>query len=192
MGSTGTAQPNGAHKRPAQNLRRATFSLVRRRLPTALLLFVTALSAAEFRSEIPQQERVWIGPQYWANPLQDWRIDDGRIENAVSGGNRNVFLLTHELGADSAAGFEMSVRLGRLGTDREGWAGFRIGVKSRIDDYRYAALRGKGLNVGVTAGGKPFVGDDQARAAMLRRIASMWGRSLGRCNATVASMLAMR
>jgi hypothetical protein len=25
-------------------------------------------------------DRVWLGPEYWANPLQDWRIAGGRAE----------------------------------------------------------------------------------------------------------------
>ena len=25
-------------------------------------------------------ERIWIGSRYWANPLQDWRLKQGRIE----------------------------------------------------------------------------------------------------------------
>src|SRR5438552_18628870 len=25
-------------------------------------------------------DRVWLGPEYWANPLQDWRLAGGRIE----------------------------------------------------------------------------------------------------------------
>ncbi len=38
-----------------------------------------------------EAERVWIGPEYWANPMQDWRLANGRIENIVAGGDRNVF-----------------------------------------------------------------------------------------------------
>jgi hypothetical protein len=37
-------------------------------------------------------KRIWIGAPYWANPLQDWRLKNGRIECYRSGGNRSVFL----------------------------------------------------------------------------------------------------
>ena len=131
-------------------------------------LFVSTASAAEFQSNWDEAERVWIGPEYWANPLQDWRLANGRIENTVSGGNRNTYLLTHELGEASSA-FEMSVRLGKLEVTAAGWAGFRIGIGNDIDEYRYSALRGTGLNIGVTSQGKPFIGDDQAVSANRRR-----------------------
>ena len=42
-------------------------------------------------------QRRWIGPPFWANSLPDWRLRDGRIECSVSGGERNVYLLTHQV-----------------------------------------------------------------------------------------------
>ncbi|MCB1020432.1 MAG: twin-arginine translocation signal domain-containing protein, partial [Acidobacteria bacterium] len=30
--------------------------------------------------------RVWVGPEYWANPLQNWRVEDGEaIAKAAAG-----------------------------------------------------------------------------------------------------------
>ncbi|MCP5115010.1 MAG: twin-arginine translocation pathway signal, partial [bacterium] len=84
---------------------------------TALLLILTlttAVEAADFQSAWPKQvERIWAGPEYWANPLQDWRISRGRLECVVSGANRNVNLLTHQL-SNGAGAFEISVRLGLI------------------------------------------------------------------------------
>jgi hypothetical protein len=111
-------------------------------------------------------ERVWIGPEYWANPLQDWRVSRGRLECVVSGRNRNVNLLTHQLGGRSG-GFDISVRLGAIDPTTHmdsGWAGFRIGISGPVDDYRYATVHGRGLNVGVTTGGRTFIGDEQSAA----------------------------
>jgi len=35
----------------------------------------------EVRPNIPDQtERIWLGPDFHANRLQDWRISNGRIE----------------------------------------------------------------------------------------------------------------
>jgi len=132
------------------------------------------VSAVEAAIELSDHERVWIGPEWWANPLQDWRLQNGRIENVVSGGNRSVFLLTHSLG-DAPSGFEVRVRLGKLRADSRspGWAGVRLGIRAYVDDYRAAAIRGRGFNVGVTASGKPFVGDEQAFAAQRRRDAGV-------------------
>jgi len=122
---------------------------------------LSAAQAADFASAWPPDaERVWLGRDYWANRLQDWRVASGRIECITSGGNRNVHLLTRELGP-GRGGFEMSVRLGRLGEGKlsPGWAGFRIGIKAAaFDDYRSRVSRGRGLDAGVTTGGRLFVG----------------------------------
>ncbi len=106
-------------------------------------------------------ERAWIGADYWSNPLQDWRVRDGRIENFGPGGDRNVFLLTREVG-DQSGTLAMKVRLGRLDKEpaqlEEGWAGFRIGIRGSFDDYRDSAVRGVGLNCGIAADGRVFIG----------------------------------
>jgi hypothetical protein len=112
---------------------------------------------------------VWIGPEYWANPLQDWQVNNGRIECVVSGGNRNVYLLTHELGAQ-AGNLDMSVRVGQLDKTKKldvGWVGFRLGVKGEFDDYRDSAVRGKGLNVGMDTAGRLFVGEVDSGAVKI-------------------------
>jgi len=125
-----------------------------------LPLAARAVRGAEFRSRLdPGITRPWIGPEYWANPLQDWRLHDERIECIQAGGDRNICLLTRELGP-LALEFSASVRLGRLGdAGGEGWAGFRVGIRGYFGDYRDSALRGLGLNAGVTADGRLFIGE---------------------------------
>lgn len=113
-------------------------------------------------------ERTWIGPDYWSNPLQDWRVQNGRIENIGAGGDRNVFLLTREVSADEGT-LALRVQLGRLEEDTgplgEGWVGFRVGIRGSFDDYRDSAVRGVGLNCGVTADGRLFIGSATDGAA---------------------------
>jgi hypothetical protein len=58
-------------------------------------------------------DRIWLGPEFWANPMEDWAIGNGRIECRSAAGNRNVHLLTHQLGPGSG-GFFMSVLTGVL------------------------------------------------------------------------------
>src|SRR5437588_6557821 len=73
-------------------------------------------------------DRVWLGPEYWANPLQDWRVAGGRIECVKAAPNRNVQLLTRQLG-EQPGDLQMSVKIGRVGgalSDGKGSAGFRI------------------------------------------------------------------
>ena len=56
-------------------------------------------SGAEFHSRWDAcHDRVWLGPEYWANPLQDWRIAGGRIECTNAAPDRNVHVLTRQLG----------------------------------------------------------------------------------------------
>lgn len=121
-----------------------------------------AAQAAEFRSVWRADlSRPWLGPDYWANPMQDWRVRNGRLECHAAGGDRNVFLLTREAGRESGD-LLMSVRLGRLEEDRgplgAGFVGFRTGIRGRFRDYRDDAVHGVGIDSGITADGRLFIG----------------------------------
>jgi hypothetical protein len=109
---------------------------VNRRIAVKLLAVAPVAGADAFASR-REQEREWIGPEYRTNPLQDWKLADGRMECRVAGGDRNVFLLTKEVG-DRQGDLSMSVKLGRLegqsGPLSEGFAGFRLGIKGQFND----------------------------------------------------------
>ena len=121
-----------------------------------------AAGANAFVSRWPADvERVWVGPAYWANRLQDWRIARGRLECVVGGPDRNVHLLTHQLGKQ-AGDLRMSVRLGQLfggAKVGEGWVGFRIAAHGQFDDYRDSVIRGRGIDAGITMGGRLFISE---------------------------------
>ncbi len=106
-------------------------------------------------------QRTWIAPQYWANRLQDWRLNNGRIECLTVSPNRNVNLLTARIG-ETESGFNVSVRLGLADMEilqgEENWLGFRVGIKGQFDDYRDDAIYGAGLDVGITSSGNLFIG----------------------------------
>jgi len=127
-----------------------------------LSLLTPSVQADEFQSDWPKElQRIWIGPQYWSNPLQDWRISNGRLECTVTAPDRNVHLLTHQLD-DSKGSFRISVRLGLLDKHTEtadGRIGFRIGAKGRLNDYRDSVFKGKGLDAGITTQGELFIGE---------------------------------
>lgn len=130
---------------------------------TLILLAVWSADAqTTFRSEWPAGlSRPWAGADYWANPLQDWRISAGRLENIAAGGDRNVFLLTREIAGRDGL-MEMSVTLGRLESDTQqigpGFAGFRFGIRGAFNDYRDSAVRGDGVNAGLLTDGRLFIG----------------------------------
>ena len=61
-------------------------------------------------------ERVWVGPEYWANRLQDWRVREGRmecIEARASFPLRTVFDLQSTIRA-KGTGALVRVRLGQI------------------------------------------------------------------------------
>jgi alkaline phosphatase D len=124
----------------------------------------TATTVAVAAAQPATLSRPWLGPDYWANPMQDWRLQNGRIECWVAGTDRNVFHLTREVGTAQGE-FSMSVKLGRLDDDRtpmsSGFVGFRVGIRGQFSDYRSDAVHGSGNDCGVSADGHLFLGEPQ-------------------------------
>src|SRR5829696_9019889 len=98
-----------------------------------------ALAAAEERGSFKSDwtvshDRVWIGPEFWANPLQDWRIANGRVECVNAAADRHLHLLTRSLN-EKPGTLSTTVRVGRtdgpLGKG-EGSAGFRVGIQGPL------------------------------------------------------------
>ncbi|MBW3597012.1 MAG: lactonase family protein [Planctomycetes bacterium] len=118
--------------------------------------------AAAFESDWKHQhDRIWIGPEYWANPMEDWRLIDGRLECYRGGVGRSVHLLTRRL-SPRRGELEMSVVIGRAGVERiEGSAGFEIGIRSELGDYRSSLLTGRGVRAGIALDGTLFIDNQQ-------------------------------
>jgi alkaline phosphatase D len=120
--------------------------------------------AAEFRSRWDTcPDRLWLGADYWANPLQDWQTANGRIECTNAAADRNVHVLTRQLGQRHGT-LEMTVRLGRLGSapGPAESAGFRIGAQGPLAEYRNNLIFGRGLDAGISANRSLFVGDSRS------------------------------
>ena len=161
-------------------------------MKTALLLLIgmTFSLYAESLAQTPSQQgpdsfesdwpisitRTWIGPDYWANRLQDWQIRAGRLECVEDDPQkpmRTVHLLTHEL-SERVAGFEVSVRTGMLGYPSEAsgdsWSGFLVGAGAGALDYRAAALihhnpgEGGGIIAGIDDTGRLIFRSNQSEA----------------------------
>lgn len=117
--------------------------------------------ATAFRSAwTGDPDRPWLGRHYWANPLQDWRVQAGRAECHHAALDRHVHLLTHALG--TSGDFTLRVRLGRVGGGPlgpgSGSAGFRLGIRTSLPDPRHRLVAGRGLDAGLTAAGGLFIG----------------------------------
>lgn len=115
-------------------------------LPALLLVAACSGPADDFGSRIPRQvDRVWVGPEYYANRLEDWRIRDGRIESVegrVAKPMRTLHLLTRTLG-DADASAHLSIVTGPIGAGprhEDTWSGLLIGAGGPAVDYRITAL----------------------------------------------------
>ncbi len=97
-------------------------------------------------------DRVWLGGEFWANPMEDWRVVNGAAQCQTGGGDRNVHLITHQL-TNSKGAFNMSVRVQRSEAGkRDAGAGFRIGVRSDINEHRSNCFAGGGIRAGIGRG----------------------------------------
>ena len=127
-----------------------------------------------FKSEWNKSEitRNWAGKDYWLNPLQSWKQEDGVLKCGVSGGDRNAVLLTRsisempgsftmvviadpEMNADTLGESSASPIDNKLpnGLHTHGWVGFQVGLKGQFNDYRDDAIKGIGLCAGITSNG---------------------------------------
>ena len=111
-------------------------------------------------------KRTWIGPEYWANRLQDWQVNNGRVECITAQPNRNINLLTWRLKEETGT-FIISVNAGlltyTLPVSDKNWIGIRLGTRGQFNDYRDDAIYGKGLNAGITTAGDLFIGEPSVK-----------------------------
>lgn len=151
----------------------AAASLAASRLSPLLHAGETAPAVRSDWDQAP--DRPWLGPAYWANPLQDWRVQGGRIECLHASADRNVHLLTRQL-SSRAGTVEMAVRIGRVGggpLGGQGSAGFRLGILGTLKEYpelhdyrnNLWAAPTAGFDAGFSADGRLFLQRIGARDA---------------------------
>ncbi|MGQ7944321.1 hypothetical protein [Flavobacterium sp. WC2509] len=112
-------------------------------------------NSVKFKSDFEDIETGSLaGSEYLPVPLNDWKVSDNRVECLVSNKNRNLQLLTRELGTHEGT-LEMTVRVGffnqSLSSRNDNWAGFSIGSK---DKKKY-----NGVKIGVCTNGALFIGE---------------------------------
>ncbi|XQW84018.1 alkaline phosphatase D family protein [Thalassotalea piscium] len=94
-------------------------------------------------------DRVWLGGEFWANPMEDWRVNNGGAECLSRGGNRSIHSLTHQL-ADFTKNFEVSVIVRRLENHaKDGGAGIRLGAKSELNEVKSNCFIQNGYDMGI-------------------------------------------
>ncbi len=133
-----------------------------------LLLVGCQPAGTAFRTSWPADlNRTWVGPEYWANRLQDWQIKNGRLETTAQAAGkpmRTLHLLTRRLGAHDGS-LNMQVNAGWLDAQAAPQAnevGFLLAAGGMLN-YKAAALihhsagPGAGLFAGVNQEGQLFI-----------------------------------
>ncbi len=97
-------------------------------------------------------DRVWIGEEFWSNPMEDWRISDGWAQCQTSAESRSIHSVTRQI-TNSDESFAMSIELSQsVPLKNDGGAGFKFGIKSDLNEYRSNCFAKNGLNAGIIKG----------------------------------------
>ena len=105
-------------------------------------------------------KRIWIGQDFWAVPMEDFRVENGRIECIADRGNSRVNVLTHYL--TNRGELSLSVKTGMMDPEKNaGSVGFTIGLQDDTDnDVRSLCYFGKGIPVGISLSGSLYIGEE--------------------------------
>ena len=99
----------------------------------------------DWSSDWPEVERVWVGADTWANRLQDWRLENGRVECVETAKRFPLRALVHlTRSAPPGEGrLRVQVRTGpvdpRAGAEAPGFRGLLIGAGGEHVDPRLSA-----------------------------------------------------
>ncbi len=123
----------------------------------------TATQAGPYEIKFPEGiTRQWVSPDFYAQRLEDWRVNQGAVECLSRSAGRYLYLLTGEIEQKSGL-LEISVRVAVPQLPERprarNYVGFRVGVKSPSGDFRQAALNPQGVEVGLTTEGLLFIGE---------------------------------
>ncbi len=138
--------------------------LMKAQVVISLLYLLTITSCTNqssyFNDFNSTNDRIWIGKDFWSIPLENWKVENGKLHCAGNVPQARVNLLTHVLSPD-AGDFEASVIIS-LSSEGSipGSAGFLIGLTDEEDaDVRAACYFGKGIPAGVSVKGYAFLMD---------------------------------
>ncbi|KMT66870.1 alkaline phosphatase D family protein [Catenovulum maritimum] len=97
-------------------------------------------------------DRIFIGGEHWANPMENWSIKNGAAECDSEGGNRSIHALKHQI-VNLDKSFESSIIVEKYQAGQiDGGAGIRIGAKSDINEFKSNCFVQEGIDAGVVNG----------------------------------------
>jgi len=103
-------------------------------------------------------DRVWVGPDFWAVPLEDWKVESGRLHCVGNRPDMRLNILTHTLNGNGEIKFSLSMGLLEE-KEKVGTAGICLGLQDQTDnDVRSLCYFGSGLELGVSTDGFVFIG----------------------------------
>lgn len=129
-----------------------------------LLAFTSCTKKQNFLADFDNtHDRVWVGKDFWAVPLEDWKVENGELHCIGSVPHSRVNLLTHLISPD-AGDFELSVKISLEDKGNNlGSAGLLVGLNDKEDkDVRALCYFGKGVNAGISLKGFAFLNEERA------------------------------
>jgi len=134
-----------------------------------IIILLIALTSCSKKEEFTANfdntnDRIWVGKDFWSVPLEDWKVENGKLHCIGTVPNSRVNLLTRVISPE-AGNFKVSVKV-QLAKEGSipGSAGLLLGVFDEEDpDVRAACYFGKSINAGVSLNGFAFLNDTETK-----------------------------
>lgn len=126
-----------------------------------MLAVLTGCNSGEVQFDFDKtNDRVWLGADFWSVPLEDWKVENGRMECIGTLSNSRVNVLTHRL--NGMGNLDVSFRFGMLEDGSvPGKTGIRLAMTDHTDNsYKSLSYHGQGIDAGVQTDGKLFINDE--------------------------------
>lgn len=148
-------------------------NVVMKQIPLMIILVLFLVSCQEEENYFEKSwagigDRVWVGSEFWSNRLQDWKIQNNRLECISRNPNltmRTTHLINYRL-ADNEGDFFASIDAGAIESSQNENAafGFLIGAGPKLDVLGASLVQqkggpGAGLFAGISFSGDLFVRD---------------------------------
>lgn len=101
-------------------------------------------------------ERVWIGPDFWAVPLEDWKLEDNRVSCIGERSDMKLNIISSYIQPEG--NFSVLLQMGTSLTGDIGSAGVQIAIQDKTDaSIKSLCYFGKGIEIGVDGSGTFFI-----------------------------------